>query len=322
MPSKQDLDSNHIQTVSRLASGTSGQVWLAENKELKELRALKVLRHDEYFDTTAIKTWGRQFSAKREQSNFVLGLIESFHTGEEIILVTEYMPGGDLESYICRHGKLDLETARFYAAELCHALRFIHQHEFIHRNLGLEHVLLTASGHIRLTGFGTCKDGMVHESRTTTFCGGLSTAPEILLDIPYGRAVDWWGFGIVLFQMLEAASPFQGEDVDAIFDEILDDSKPVYPLEMPDSSKSILQQLLLRNPDMRLGANKDGVEGVTGHAFFAGTIWEDIAHERVPPPISQQRPNAQEPMQESSVTPVTDFPPAVDWSRLDIFSDF
>lgn len=59
----------------------------------------------------------------------------------------------------------------------------------------------------------------------------------------YGRAVDWWAFGVLLYQMLLATSPFRGDDEDEIFDAILSD-EPLYPIHMPRESVSILQKVL------------------------------------------------------------------------------
>ncbi|KAI4833745.1 kinase-like protein [Aureobasidium sp. EXF-8845] len=278
-----DFNPSDVRVLQRLASGTSSHVWLAEKRDSGELYALKILRKDVNYDTTAQQSLRSNISALRKQrSNFILGLSGSLRIDDRDVLITQYMPGGDLESYISRNGPLDSAVAQFYAAELCQALFFIHRCGVIHRNIGLEHMLLDVNGHIRLTGFGVCKDGMWDESKTTTFCGGLALAPEILLDLPYDRAVDWWGFGLSLFEMVEATHPFRGQDEDSIHDEILDDDKPSYPPQMPQSTKSILQQLLLRDPSARLGADADAI---LAHEFFAGISWKDISHEQMEAPL-------------------------------------
>jgi serine/threonine protein kinase len=278
-----DFDSSDIRVLQRLASGTSGRIWLASKRDSGELYALKILRKDVNYDTTAEQILRNNLSPLRKQgSNFILGLSGSLRIDNRDMLVTQYMPGGDLEAYISRNGSLSPSVAQFYAAELCQAIVFIHRCGVIHRNIGLEHILLDANGHIRLTGFGVCKSGMWQKSQTSTFCGGNSLAPEMLLDQPYGRAVDWWGFGVSLFEMLNAAHPFEGDDQDTIYDEILDDDKPCYPSQMSQSSKSILQQLLLRDPNARLGADADAL---MSHEFFAGISWQDVSREGMEAPL-------------------------------------
>jgi classical protein kinase C len=299
-----DFDPSNVRVLQRLTSGTSGHIWLAEKRDSGELYALKILRKDVDYGTAAQQILHSNLSALRKQSNFILGLSGSLRIDHRNILVTQYMPGGDLESYVSRNGPLGPAAAQFYAAELCQGLLFIHRCGVIHRNLGLEHILLDVKGHIRLTGFGCCKDGMWRESKTTTFCGGVSTAPEILLDLPYGRAVDWWGFGVSLFEMLEASQPFGGEDMDTIYEEILDDDKPCYPPEMPQSSKSILQQLLLRDPNARLGADATDADAILAHEFFAGISWEDIPGRQMEPPLLLHCQRAAEVIKEESAKSV------------------
>jgi serine/threonine protein kinase len=294
-----DFGPSDIRVLQRPTSGTSSHIWLASTRDSGELYALKILRKDVDLDGITAKQILRSSNLsalRKQQSNFILGLCGSLRIDHRDVLFTRYMPGGDLEAYISHNGPLSSAVAQFYAAELCQAILFIHGCGVIHRNLGLEHILLDTNGRIRLTGFGCCKDGMWREeSKTSTFCGGLSTAPEILLDLPYGRAVDWWGFGVSLFEMLNAAHPFGGDDQDTIYDEIFDDDKPCYPPETPQSSKSILQQLLLRDPNARLGA-----DAILSHEFFAGMSWEDISCEQREAPLLLHCQRAAEVIKEAS----------------------
>ena len=109
-------------------------------------------------------------------------------------------------------------------------------------------------------------------------------APEILLDKKYGRAVDWWAFGVLIYQMLLQQSPFRGEDEDEIYDAILAD-EPLYPIHMPRDSVSILQKLLTREPELRLGSGPTDAQEIMSHAFFRNVNWDDIYHKRVQPPF-------------------------------------
>jgi classical protein kinase C len=108
--------------------------------------------------------------------------------------------------------------------------------------------------------------------------------PQILLDKKYGRAVDWWAFGVLIYQMLLQQSPFRGEDEDEIYDAILAD-EPLYPIQMPRDSVSILQKLLTREPDQRLGSGPTDAQEVMSQPFFRNINWDDIYHKRVQPPF-------------------------------------
>lgn len=72
-------------------------------------------------------------------------------------------------------------------------------------------------------------------------------APEILMEQRYGRAVDWWAFGVLTYEMLLGQSPFRGDDEDEIFDAILEDP-PLYPITMPPKAVMLLQGVSLVSP--------------------------------------------------------------------------
>ena len=111
----------------------------------------------------------------------------------------------------------------------------------------------------------------------------------------------------MIYQMLLQQSPFRGEDEDEIYDAILAD-EPLYPIHMPRDSVSILQKLLTREPDMRLGSGITDAQEIMSHAFFRNINWDDIYYKRVPAPF---QPSIKSPTDTSnfdseftSVTPV------------------
>ena len=135
----------------------------------------------------------------------------------------------------------------------------------------------------------------------------IANLEKILLDKKYGRAVDWWAFGVLIYQMLLQQSPFRGEDEDEIYDAILAD-EPLYPIHMPRDSVSILQKLLTREPELRLGSGPTDAQEIMSHAFFRNVNWEDVENKRVPPPfqpaISNPTDTSNFDSEFTSVTPV------------------
>ncbi|KAG9332815.1 hypothetical protein JZ751_014914 [Albula glossodonta] len=128
---------------------------------------------------------------------------------ERLFLVIEYVNGGDLMFHMQRQRKLPEEHARFYAAEICIALNFLHEKGIIYRDLKLDNVLLDHEGHIKLTDYGMCKEGIRPGDTTSTFCGTPNyIAPEILRGEDYGFSVDWWALGVLMFEMMAGRSPF------------------------------------------------------------------------------------------------------------------
>lgn len=260
---------------------------LAEEKKTNNLYAIKVLKkefvidHDEVESTRSEK---RVFlAAARERHPFLLGLHSCFQTETRIYFVMEYVSGGDLMLHIQRK-QFSLRQAKFYACEVLLALEYFHAQGIIYRDLKLDNILLTLDGHVKVADYGLCKENMEYGQTTSTFCGTPEfMAPEILLEQRYGRAVDWWAFGVLTYEMLLGQSPFRGDDEDEIFDAILED-EPLYPITMPRDAVSILQRLLTRDPAKRLGSGPTDAEEIKAHPFFNSVNFDDVLHKRIPPP--------------------------------------
>ena len=105
----------------------------------------------------------------------------------------------------------------------------------------------------------------------------------MLLDKPYGRAVDWWAFGVLLYQMMTSQSPFHGQDQDDIYNAILTDEPP-YPEHLPGDAVDLITKLLAREPEHRLGYQK-GAEEIMNHDFFVSIDWNALYKKEVTPPF-------------------------------------
>ncbi|KAF2869785.1 kinase C-like protein [Massariosphaeria phaeospora] len=282
---------DHFNFLAVLGKGNFGKVMLAETKSTKQLYAIKVLKKEfiiENDEVESIRSEKRVFLiANKERHPFLYNLHACFQTETRVYFVIEYISGGDLMLHIQR-GQFGTKRAQFYAAEVCLALKYFHENGVIYRDLKLDNILLTLDGHIKIADYGLCKEEMWYGSTTSTFCGTPEfMAPEILLDKKYGRAVDWWAFGVLIYQMLLQQSPFRGEDEDEIYDAILAD-EPLYPIHMPRDSVSILQKLLTREPELRLGSGPTDAQEIMSHAFFRNVNWDDVYHKRIPAPFIPQ----------------------------------
>ncbi|KAJ6784214.1 hypothetical protein PWT90_01792 [Aphanocladium album] len=307
----QRIGLDHFNFLAVLGKGNFGKVMLAETKRSKKLYAIKVLKKEfiiENDEVESMRSEKRVFLvANRERHPFLTNLHACFQTETRVYFVMEYISGGDLMLHIQR-GQFGARRAQFYAAEVCLALKYFHENGVVYRDLKLDNIMLTLDGHIKVADYGLCKEDMWWNSTTGTFCGTPEfMAPEILLDKKYGRAVDWWAFGVLIYQMLLQQSPFRGDDEDEIYEAILSD-EPLYPISMPKESVSILQKLLTREPKDRLGSGPTDAQEVMSHAFFKNINWDDIYLKRVPPPFKPAIKNATDTSnfdsEFTSVTPV------------------
>jgi serine/threonine protein kinase len=138
-----------------------------------------------------------------------------------VYMFTEYMMCGDLMATVNKFTKLSTSHARFYAAQVIACFEYMHERDFIYRDLKPENVLLAANGYIKLADFGFVKK-LPKWERTMTFCGTPEyMAPEIVQNKGYGHAVDWYAVGIFLYELLYGRPPFMAHDPYQIFEMIL-----------------------------------------------------------------------------------------------------
>jgi len=145
--------------------------------------------------------------------------------------------------------------------------------------------LLDNEGFVKIADFGLCKEGMGFGDRTSTFCGTPEfLAPEVLTETSYTRAVDWWGLGVLVFEMLVGESPFPGDDEEEVFDSIVNEEVR-YPRFLSNEAVTIMRRLMRKNPEKRLGSSERDAEDVKKQAFFRTVNWDDLLMRRIKPPF-------------------------------------
>lgn len=184
-----------------------------------------------------------------------------------------------------REGIFLEDTACFYVSEILMALSHLHQLGIIYRDLKPENILLDASGHVKLTDFGLCKEAIHEGSITHTFCGTIEyMAPEILTRSGHGKAVDWWSLGALMFDMLTGAPPFTADNRKKTIEKILK-CKLNLPQYLTAEAKDLIRKLLRRQVNQRIGSGPDDAESIKRHVFFRHIRWDDVIRRRLDPPI-------------------------------------
>lgn len=276
-----------FQFLAVLGKGNFGKVMLAESRHTQNLCAIKVLKKDfivENDEADSVTSEKRVFlTANKEMHPFLLNLHCCFQTENRIYFVMEYISGGDLMWHI-QKSRFSAKRAKFYACEVLLALKYFHDNGIVYRDLKLDNILLTTKGHIKIADYGLCKENMWHKSTTGTFCGTpVFMAPEIIAGKQYERSVDWWAFGVLLFQMLLCQSPFKGDDDDEVFNAIEHDDVK-YPISMPRQTVLVLQALLTKDPANRLGSGERDAEEIMEHPYFQDVNFDDILNCRIQAP--------------------------------------
>jgi RAC serine/threonine-protein kinase len=149
-------------------------------------------------------------------------------------------------------------------------------------------LLLDRHGHIKITDFGLCKQEITFGATTATFCGTPEyLAPEVLEDNDYGRSVDWWGLGVVMYEMMCGRLPFYNRDHEVLFELIMMEQVK-FPARVTDLAKSLLGGLLIKDPTKRLGGGRRDADDVMEHPFFGDTNWQELYDKKVTPPFIPQ----------------------------------
>ncbi|CAJ0559477.1 unnamed protein product, partial [Mesorhabditis spiculigera] len=149
----------------------------------------------------------------------------------------------------------------------------------------LENLLLDKDGHIKIADFGLCKEDISFGDRTSTFCGTPEyLAPEVLEDNDYGRQVDWWGVGVVLYEMMCGRLPFYSKDHKKLF-ELIMIGELRFPSKLSPEAKNLLTGLLVKDPTQRLGGGPDDALEITQHDFFAPIDWQKLYNKEIEPPF-------------------------------------
>ncbi|XP_047223503.1 protein kinase C iota type [Girardinichthys multiradiatus] len=280
-----------------IGRGSYAKVLLVQLKKTERIYAMKVVKKELVNDDEDIDWVQTEKHVFEQASNhpFLVGLHSCFQTDSRLFFVIEYVNGGDLMFHMQRQRKLPEEHARFYSAEISLALNYLHERGIIYRDLKLDNVLLDSEGHIKLTDYGMCKEGLRPGDTTSTFCGTPNyIAPEILRGEDYGFSVDWWALGVLMFEMMAGRSPFDivgssdnpdQNTEDYLFQVILEKQIRI-PRSLSVKAASVLKGFLNKDPKERLGCHpQTGFADINGHPFFRNVDWDLLEQKQVVPPF-------------------------------------
>nr|XP_012631491.1 microtubule-associated serine/threonine-protein kinase 2 isoform X4 [Microcebus murinus] len=297
LPSKKTPSEEDFETIKLISNGAYGAVFLVRHKSTRQRFAMKKINKQNLILRNQIQ----QAFVERDiltfaENPFVVSMFCSFETKRHLCMVMEYVEGGDCATLLKNIGALPVDMVRLYFAETVLALEYLHNYGIVHRDLKPDNLLITSMGHIKLTDFGLSKIGLM--SLTTNLyeghiekdarefldkqvCGTPEyIAPEVILRQGYGKPVDWWAMGIILYEFLVGCVPFFGDTPEELFGQVISD-EIVWPEgddALPPEAQDLTSKLLHQNPLERLGTGS--AYEVKQHPFFTGLDWTGLLRQK------------------------------------------
>lgn len=275
-------------TLKVIGSGGFGKVYQVRLKATNTILAMKVLNKKSIVEADEVEKLRTEKSILTKlDSPFLVKLHYSFQSPTKIMFVMEYVNGGELFFHLQQQeAGFTPERVKFYAAEILSGIEYLHSRGIIYRDLKPENVLIAADGHVRMTDFGISKEGLnAKDDRTATFCGTPEyLAPEVLQGKKYGKEIDWWSYGTLVYEMLVGVPPFYSEDVQAMYRKILNDPVDVNAIKEKDpnpAAADLIQRLLERDVSKRLVEPAE----LRAHPYFADIDWDKLRRLEIAPPF-------------------------------------
>ncbi|KAM9968359.1 hypothetical protein ACTFIW_002797 [Dictyostelium discoideum] len=272
--------------IKSIAKGGYGEVFLAITKSNKFFAIKVINQHDAIKKDMVEELMVERNILENYQNQSIVKFFESFEKNGQLFIVMEFLHGGDCASLLDSLKTLEEHEAKNIIAQIVNGLEFIHSCGIIHRDLKLDNLIFDKNGIIKIVDFGFSEIGFTGDNgennnnkknKQNKKCLGTPfyMSPEVIKNSGYGKTVDWWALGIIIFEMLSGQPPFISKNPEKIFRKINKyRNEIICPTYFSEAATDLIQKLLQVDPLKRLGAN--GASEVKSHPFFEGVNWSSI----------------------------------------------
>ncbi|KAJ2393693.1 cAMP-dependent protein kinase catalytic subunit [Coemansia sp. RSA 2603] len=287
-PPERSYEDTHVrldefEIFRTVGTGSFGRVRLVKHRETGKYYAMKVLKKSHVVRAKQVEHVNSERRILAECGcPFIVHMLGTCQDRVNLYFFMEYVVGGELFTYLRRYHRFPPPVAKFYAAEVLLALEYLHERNIIWRDTKPENILLDGRGHVKLTDMGFAKKVM---DRTWTLCGTPDyLAPEVIQAKGYGRSVDWWALGILIFEMIAGYPPFYDEDHYRLYEKILA-GRIQWPAQFDPVARDLVSRLLTADLSRRLGNLHRGSADIKEHRWFAEVDWNRLAMREIPAPL-------------------------------------
>jgi len=271
-----------------LGTGSFGRVHLARSRINFRYYAIKVLNKEKVVRMKQVEhTRNERMLLHLVRGHpFIVNLWGTFQDSQNLYMIMDFVAGGELFALLRKSVRFPDPVGKFYAAEVALALHFLHSNGIIYRDLKPENILLDTSGHVKLTDFGFAK--RLVGGITNTLCGTPDyLAPEIIEGRPYGKSVDWYALGVLIFEMLAGHPPFMPAEPHPSpvkLYELIAAGVVNYPAHMDARAADLVTRFLTRDVSERFGNLKYGAQDIFAHTWFAEVPWPRVLAREIQAP--------------------------------------
>ncbi len=275
---------NDFEKLETVGLGSFGRVRLCKYKKNSKIYVMKILKKIEIIKQKQVDHVFSEYNILSAINHpFIVTLIGlNFENPQYLYLILEYIQGGELFTLLRSKNTFPLEQAKFYIAHIITIFEYLHSKNIIYRDLKPENILINKNGYIKVADFQLAKE---IGDRTYTMCGTPGyMAPEMILCKGHGLSVDWWAFGVLLYEMISGIDPFSDDEPLKIYENILA-GKIKFSSDFDDSSKSLIKHLLEPELSKRYGNLKNGVDDIKNHMFFRTMNWDTLLRQAIEAPF-------------------------------------
>jgi len=259
----------HLVKLGLLGKGAFGLVTLVQDARSRKTYALKAIRKADIVKRDQGQHIVNEKNIQmRLKTPFCVELFRTYKDKYRIYFLLEACTGGDIFALLRKRRRFSEKGARFYAACVISAFDHMHARDIIYRDLKPENVVIHSTGYGKLTDFGFAKKV---RDKTNTVCGTPDyIAPEVIIGVGHGRAVDFWALGIFVYECINGVAPFYSKKDMDCYKKIL--RSPVrFTKRMSVESQQFVTELLKKKPSRRLGIRKGDV--IHSQEFFTKRGW-------------------------------------------------
>jgi len=266
-----------LNKLGLLGCGGFGTVDLYEHRSTQQSYAMKSLSKGYVFKA------GMQESVMNEKnimlmtnSVFIIKLFECYNGYQTLYFLMEPALGGELYATYNRKGLHGSERhAQFYAAGVVFAFEHLHERHIVYRDLKPENLLLNEHGRPKLADMGLAKFAI---GKTYTTCGTPDYfAPELIGSLGHNIGVDWWGLGILIFELMSGHPPFESPYPMQIYSKVMKGiSKVHFPQKCQGPCGDLVKALLKKEPSERLAMRRGGTKNIKNHKWYIGFDWNKM----------------------------------------------